>query len=542
MARSKEYAIKRSAPEPAPAMPRSPIDLVIQLPANYANRRTVDLRKWLGKGFDDWLWASSVALRDRLASGFSPATIVAMSGSGLFRFMDFLTSSGLDDLPRAPKDVQSVHIARYVAWLRRRYENTASSRSAYDPLKMLLLSLAERGFIGAREDDWLPANPIPIKSSAGDLSTALSASEMQRLATALKADLIAIHRGEFVGPGSEAISVLFFIISLRSGLNLTPMLEMRRDCLRPHPLLPNMMLIDTFKRRANTEQSMLVRGSPLVDSSVAIQMDGAAVIRRALEITASLVASAPEHIQDRLWLFRSEQSGERHGQVSCISPAVLHSAIRSIVARHAILSDAGKPLWVTVGILRKTKANLLWRLTDGDVVAVAAAMGHSPRIADNHYLRLDERGKAEGAAFIGEALPDRLRGVGLQPTPTGSCKDTLSGALAPKDGSTHCSDFMHCFSCPSYAIVGTVKDLHRLFSFKEFLKSEADAFARQEWDEWRAQRQRLAEHVDRVAEDNFPAAIVDEARILAERKPHPFWAIKMRSGRPDIDGGPHVPS
>jgi hypothetical protein len=195
------------------------------------------------------------------------------------------------------------------------------------------------------------------------------------------------------------------------------------------------------------------------------------------------------------------------------------------------MADDGSPLRVTLGRLRKTMENRLWKLSDGDLLAVSAVMGHSPQVADNHYLRLDERTKAEGAKFIGEALPAKLRGKDLVATPTGSCKDSLQGALAPKDGSTHCAEFTHCLGCPSYAIVGTVKDLHRLFSFQRFLMSEMDYYAKGEWHEWQGHHQDLIAQIDRIAVDNFFPEMVEQAKVLAEEDPHPFWAIRMRQSQ-----------
>jgi len=204
---------------------------------------------------------------------------------------------------------------------------------------------------------------------------------------------------------------------------------------------------------------------------------------------------------------------------------------RAIVYRHGLLSDDGAPLRVTLGRLRKTMENRLWKLSDGDLLAVSAVMGHSPQVGDNHYLRLDEHTKAEGAKFIGEALPAKLRGQDLVPTPTGSCKDSLQGALASKDGSTHCAEFTHCLGCPSYAIVGTVKDLHRLFSFQRFLMSEVDYYGKGEWNEWQGHHQGLIAQIDRIAVDHFFPEMVVQAKALAEKDPHPFWAIRMRQSQ-----------
>lgn len=56
----------------------------------------------------------------------------------------------------------------------------------------------------------------------------------------------------------------------------------------------------------------------------------------------------------------------------------------------------------------------LWHLSDGDVIAVAAAVGHGPDAAAHHYLQLSDDMKAVAANFVGLALleiPGQVRSV-----------------------------------------------------------------------------------------------------------------------------------
>ena len=409
--------------------------------------------------------------------------------------------------------------------------NTQTAPLPRSAFKSVVVGLMDYGFIDQPDEALLPANPFPMNGAVTRGETSLSQAEMQKLATGLKADLIAIHHGKFDSLESEAIVALMLIIAMRSGINTTPLLEMKRDCLGPHPFMPNLMLVRTFKRRGKGAQSTSLRQTHIHDLAASIPMDGVAVLKKALEMTQVLVPSAAESIKDRVWLYRSSQRGHSKGQTLCLNMGRVHESTKAIVKRHGLMTDDGSPLRVTFGRLRKTMENRLWKLSDGDLLAVSAVMGHSSQVADNHYLRLDERTKAEGAKFIGEALPAKLRGQDLVPTPTGSCKDSLQGALAPKDGSTHCAEFTHCLGCPSYAIVGTVKDLHRLFSFQRFLMSEMDYYAKGEWHEWQGHHQDLIAQIDQIAFHNFFPEMVEQAKVLAENEPHPFWAIRMRQSQ-----------
>lgn len=532
MARIKDYKARTTGIATGLRADLGATDALVELPPNPRNQNLIDLRPWLGRDFDDWVWAATTVLKARLHGGnYSVATIVSFASNGLKVFLPYLTESQVEPMPARPSDMVSGDVARYIAWLRLKYPNGSTAKNYYSAFKSLVVGLMDYGFIDQQPETLLPANPFPLNGAVTRGETPLSQSEMQRLATALKADLIAIHHGRFAGLESEAIVVLMLIIGMRSGLNVTPLLEMKRDCLGPHPFMPNLMLVKTFKRRGKGAQSTSLRQTQIHDLAATIPMDGVAVLRKALELTQDLALNASVAIKDRVWLYRSSQRGQRKGQTLCLNMGRVHENTKAIVQRHRLLADNGYLLRVTLGRLRKTMENRLWKLSDGDLLSVATVMGHSPQVADNHYLRLDERTKAEGAKFIGEALPSKLRGEDLVPTPTGSCKDSLRGALAPKDGSTHCAEFTHCLGCSSYAIVGTVNDLYRLFSFQRFLMSEVNYYATGEWNQWQRHHQDLIAQIDRIAGDNFFPEIVMQAKALAEKAPHSFWAIRMRQSR-----------
>jgi hypothetical protein len=147
--------------------------------------------------------------------------------------------------------------------------------------------------------------------------------------------------------------------------------------------------------------------------------------------------------------------------------------------------------------------------------------------------------QVEGAKFIGEVLPDILRGnldrteakrlSKMEATPVGNCKDPIDGGKAPKNG-TPCDQFIHCLGCPSYAIVGSVQDLHRLFSFQAFMRAELGYFPTDEaYDGWRSHRQRLIGLIDDFTEKKFSASIVRRAKTLTQRGVHRYWEIQLNT-------------
>ena len=199
-------------------------------------------------------------------------------------------------MPSRPADLTRADVERYIRWLKGKYPNGSTAKNYYSAFKSVIVGLIDYGFIENSPEIMLPANPFPMNGSATRGELPLSPTEMQRLATALKSDLVAIHHQRFCGLESEATVVLLLLIGMRSGINATPLLEMKRDCLSPHPFMPNLLLVRTFKRRGKGAQSTTLRQTDIRDQASPIPMDGVAILRRALEMTEELAANAPNAI------------------------------------------------------------------------------------------------------------------------------------------------------------------------------------------------------------------------------------------------------
>ena len=142
-------------------------------------------------------------------------------------FINFLSGGSVKSPPATPNSLTKSHLDRYVSWLRLKYPNGSTAKNYYTSFKSLVVVLAEYGFIEVNLDDLLPLNPFPNNSQSTKDADPLTLGEMQRLIGALKSDLIAIHKGTFLGNGAEAMAVLLLITAARSGINTTPLLEMK---------------------------------------------------------------------------------------------------------------------------------------------------------------------------------------------------------------------------------------------------------------------------------------------------------------------------
>lgn len=524
MARNKNY---KAALQSVTERFESEEKIRIDLPKNPRNFRRLDHSQYLGLGFDAWAIQSINVIAALLHGGnFSVSTLIGYSTNGLRMFLSFLESGVMKSPPVIPDSLTKYHVERYISWLKIKYPNGSTPKNYYASFKSLIMLLSDYGFIKTETAELFPPNPFPCNAQSTKDADPLSMGEMQRLLRALKSDLVAIHKGTFLGNGAEVMSVMLLIIAARSGINTTPLLEMARDALSHHPFVPTLRLITTVKRRGKGAQIKTIRQTNLLDEYSAIPLDGVAVLNKALEISRPLLALASEEIRSYVWLYRSGQRGGEN-KVVALTAGALYMSTKNICKRNELLDDQGAHLNVTLSRLRKTMESRLWKLSGGDLLEVSSVMEHSVRVADNHYLKINDEIKVEGATFVGEAFPNKLRGINITPTPLGGCKDSQYGSRAPKDGVNHCSEFIHCLGCPSYAIVGAIEDLHRLFSYQQFLRLEVEYFLTYEWDAWRKRQLDYIQLIDVFTSRSFDGALVSQAKAKAELDPHPFWARKI---------------
>lgn len=508
----------------APGDVSSADSVEISLPENPTRKRTLPLSEWLGRGLDEWVWATASQLRALLAAeSVAVSTVVSYWEGGMRTFFKFIEAHG----PHQPNRLKPEHIEHYIDWLSVQGLEYTTQKTRYTYTKSVLLALVSRRVI-PESAGLFPVNPYPGSNSRNKGATPLSFGERIRLGEALRDDIIAIHRGEFKGAQSHAMVVYALAIAIRCGCNTTPLLEAERDCVSDHPFLPSMKTLRLFKRRGNATQIATLRFSRQEDSDISIPMDGVAVLAKALTLSAPYLARAKPQHRNRLWLFESE-GGNNAGTVTVLTESTLVYGIQALMDRHKLLQDDGQPLSVNLSRLRKTVEMRLFDLSGGDLIATAALMGHDPKVADTHYLACTQQMR-EDAAFLGEVLPELHRsgqaGVipikPLEKTPSGLCKDSLFGDKAPKTGGdAYCGEFLACFSCRSYAITGHPDDLLRLFQTYNFLGLEVENAIS---NTWRVQYRNTMNLIDRFALDKFGADAVAQAKAQAKAQPSKFWS------------------
>jgi hypothetical protein len=512
---------------------------VVNFGRNASTTRSFDFARWYGSSIDPITYACQRQIERFLAgqdSTVSVATVVSFCTSGLAIFLDYciLLATALErDLTLI--DVNRSLIDGYLSHLSGRGSETMTQKNYYSKTKSVLFALGQRGlftFVTSGDAATFPRNPFPNINRKSKGETALSKRERQGLTAALRQAIkpIWIDGTPITG---ELLVFALLVVALHTGRNTTPLLEMGRNCLRPHPKDDTVFLV-LWKRRGYNSSKVALRAESsaerVLESTPSVRINVERLIRRVMVLTEPLDSEAPDDFKGRVWLYRSRSSGSV-GQVTALQSQAVEHAISRLVAEYALQDSDGKPLRINISRLRKTFANRIFELTDGDLATTASALGNTPRVADQNYLAPSEDTRRNWR-FMGEVLVQELLtatiGATYKDTPLGRCGDPVNGQFAPKREGATCMNFMNCLRCKHYAV--TAEDLYKLFSFYFRVLTERSRMDKRRWAREFAHIPRLIDHyivAEGLRRGTFKAAAVDAARERARTQPHPFWSVDL---------------
>lgn len=412
---------------------------------------------------------------------------------------------------------------------------TIAQRTLYAHTKPVLLALGRRGLIPlvtSGDAATFPRNPFPNSNRKAKGETALSKRERQAFTAALQQAIKPIWTDD-VPVTSELLSMALLVVALHTGRNTTPLLEMGRDCFRPHPKDSTVFLVLWKRRGYNTSKVALRAESDterLLESTPSVRTNVERLIHRVMALTASLDAEAPDDLKGRVWLYRS-RNGKGFGQITALNAEMLAWATNRFVAEHGLTDSDGAPLRINISRLRKTFANRIFELTDGDLATTAAALGNTLQVAEQNYLAPGDDARRNWQ-FMGEVLVQELLtqtiGATHKDTPMGRCADPEYGQYAPKREGATCMNFMNCLRCKHYAV--TTEDLYKVFSFYFRVLAERSRMDKRRWAREYAHIPRLIDHyivAEGLRRGTFQAAAVEAARERARTQPHPFWSVDL---------------
>jgi len=513
---------------------QAPEVTLIRFPHSAVGRRTYDFAPHYGVGIDEITYACQRQLERFLArqdAEVETSTIIGYA-RGLHVFLPYLSLRAMALQRRLTlADIDRGTIDGYLRHLVDSGVTKPSQKARYDFTKSVLVALGRRGLIRvipSGEERTFPANPFPKIAQSLKGEKPLSRRERQAFAAAVKTAVMPIFRDD-VEVTSTLLAYALLIVALHTGRNTTPLLEMRVDCLRPHPK-ENTHFLVLWKRRGHNTSKVALRGDSSADRTIealpSVKVPVVRLINRVIELTAPLQTEVAPHLSGRVWLYRSRRKQE-YGSVAALADSTIGIAISELAANSKLVDVDGEPLRINISRLRKTFANRIFEILDGDLGSTAIALGNTPEVASRNYLRPDENSKRNWK-FLGEVLTKELltRTIGAtERTPTGRCTDSTGGQYAPKrrDGTT-CFAFLDCLRCRNYVV--TADDLYRLFSFYWRVLRERASMDAGLWERHYAHIPRL---IDRdvieagIQRRIFTLAEVDKARNRARNDPHPFW-------------------
>jgi hypothetical protein len=519
-----------------------PAKTVVDFGYNATNYRTFDFAPFYGIGIDEITYACQRQVERLLSKQdreIEATSVVSIANRCLPSFLEYLALRATA-LGRPPglSDINREVIDGYLCHLGQSQRSIGTQKKLYDGVKTALKALAKRGLVqvvAAGDARTFPKNPFPNSARHAKGQRPLSRNVRQFFTAAVKTAAMRLFH-EHVEVTGELLAYALLIVALHTGRNTTPLIEMAPDCLRPHPKANTHFLV-LWKRRGYNASTVVMRSEfndqDVLELTPAVKWTVARLIQRVIELTTPLRATAPEHLVNRVWLYRTRSRRTAYsGSIVSLTDTTLAKAIRKLVIDYGLTDDSGKPLKINVSCLRKTFANRLFELLDGDLGSTAIALGNTPRVAGRNYLAPGE-GAQRNWKFMGEVLTKELLTHTLgatERTPAGGCSDPSNGQYAPKRDGKTCFDFLNCLRCPNYVVTGD--DLYKLFSFHWRVLRERDRMDKRLWSKHYAHIPRLIERdviAIGLAKKVFKPAEVNAARERARHDPHPYWRLDSLS-------------
>lgn len=517
-----------------------PARTLVTFGRNATSNRNFDFAPWYGAGIDPITIACQRQIERFLAGQDSTVEASTVGGyclRGIRHFLEYLMlrptvlGYGL-----SLADIDRDLIDDYLAYLAGQGWSISSQKSVFDNTKSVLLALGQRGLITmvlAGDAATFPYNPFPNSNRKKMGESPLPKAQRQAFTAAIKQAVMPIWQDD-IPLTSELLSYALLIVALHTGRNTTPLLEMGRDCLHAHPKDDSTFLI-LWKRRGHNTSKVILRGTSknerILEFTPTIKTNVERLIRHVISRTESLRAEAPKDIQSRVWLCRSRKP-QIWGQVTALSETELVLAISKLVVNYELTDSFGKPMRINVSRLRKSFANRIFELLDGDLITTSVALGDTPSVTGLHYMAADKDAKRNWR-FMGDVMVEELltHTIGTTyKTPMGRCSDQVNGQYAPKRAGATCINFLNCLRCRNYVVTGD--DLYKLFSFYFRVFAERQHMDKRRW-------QREYAHIPRLIDDYivaeglrrgvFKRADVEAARERARIEPHPFWSYDVVS-------------
>lgn len=509
---------------------------IVEFPPHPSTERKFDFAPFYGVGIDEITYACQRQIERFLAkqdADLEVSTISYCTTKGLRTFLGYLSLRATAlDRSLTLHDIDRDVIDGLIGYLRASGVSLSTQATRYAVIKTVLVSLGRRGLIlivANGDDQTFPRNPFPVPTRNFKGEQPLTRKERNAFAAAVKTAAMPLFNPN-VNVTCELLGYALLIVALHTGRNTTPLVEMTTDCLLPHPRKNTHLLVLWKRRGHNTSKVILKQDTDperTLESLSGLRYPVARLINRIIELTRPLRDEVPPRLAKRLWLYRSQEK-KTYGNVKALTVNRVNQLTGRLVQVASLVDADGRPLRLNISRLRKTFANRIFELLNGDLAGTAIALGNTPQVAERNYLAPTED-SIRNWKFLGETLTQELlsRTLGAtERTPVGRCTDPNGGQYAPKKqpGAT-CFSFLDCVRCRNYVVTGD--DLYRLYSFYWRVLRERDRMDALTWKKHYAHIPRIIQRdiVEKgLKRQIFNATDVENAKNSARIHPHPFWS------------------
>ncbi len=511
-----------------------PESYLVDFPECSSTVRKLNFRPYYGAGCDEvafychqvieMLLKSAIASQGKTKSLATIITYAKRISRSFLCYCSFMSMAlkveiGLRHIDRG-------YIASFIRHIEASGAGYTTQKHIYTCCKSVLGELVKCELLGS---DIFPPNPYPHSNKRKRGEKGFSKKEFTQVVNALKKEVIAV-KGTSGPILAEGLAFCAVAIVARTGLNLTPLIELSTDCLLPHPLKHDRSVLVTYKRRAHkvNYHSVSDGAVPILDDGIdtlnVVMPDISAIINMVAERNSSIRSRSAWG--DRLFVRERPLKSVDERTPAPININTINRALEALVVRHELISDNGGRLVVNVSRLRKTFVNKIWELSGKDPFLTAMLAGNTPKVVQDSYLEAPADAE-KNWALMGEVRNSQLlssdhAGLGRIPvkevnTAVARCKDTVNGDRAPKNGS-HCMEFLDCFRCSSFVV--TADDLYRLLSFYWLLVRERGRIGAKKWS---GLYRNIIKLIDEKILPKFDSSTVLAVREKARQDPHPFW-------------------
>ncbi len=279
----------------------------------------------------------------------------------------------------------------------------------------------------------------------------------------------------------QALTPFVMFFAIVTGANKTPLIEMKRDCIREDALLGRKYVTWSKTRGHSIHRSW----SPIARL----------IVERVLHLTDSLVPGAGID-EKNLWLYNSYSNGIR--SIDDIS----NNEFDWLIKKYNLKADDGSPLKLNITRFRPTFASRAFELCDGDIVKIRTLLNHAQLKTTQRYIHQFDKEKAEDRAFRGIAnILSAIRNndligryaekVGTTKekvitllrnqiffTGLGNCLDPFRSPLKGEKAMKRCSRFWKCITCRHTLVLDTdlpelISHYNRIAQFKKSMSAKA---------------------------------------------------------------------